>query len=90
MMELNDVDLLDRLAERIAIRTVNAIPVEVQLWDVEQVAKYFRRNKQVVRQTMTCLPSFPRAIRLPSEGRAHPLYNAGEVMKWAHSYKEKH
>lgn len=88
-MEVIDSDFIDRLAERIAANVGEVIPVERQLWDLRQVAKYLRRNTLVVRRTMACLPSFPKAIRLPSEGTAHPLYNAGEVMEWAQKYRDR-
>ena len=66
-----------------------AVPIADQLWDTADVARYFKRNPQVVRESMTCLHSFPKAIRLPSKGKAHPLYKAGEVIAWAMLHKEK-
>ena len=53
------------------------------------VARYLHRNPQTVRESMACLPSVPKAIRLPSEGRSHPLDNAAEVIKWAKTFKDK-
>lgn len=64
-----------------------AVPLADQLWDHSDVARYFKRNPQVVRESITCVPSFPKAIRLPSKGRAHPLYKAGEVVAWAMSQR---
>ena len=65
-----------------------AVPLADRLWDHGDVARYFRRNPQVVRESITCVPSFPKAIRLPSKGRAQPLYKAGEVIAWAMSQKK--
>ena len=43
-----------------------------------------------VREQITCLPSFPKAIRLPSKDRAaQSLYNAGEVIEWAMRHRER-
>jgi hypothetical protein len=64
-----------------------AVPLADQLWDTADVARYFKRNVPVVWEWMTCVPSFPMAIRLPSKGRAHPLYKAGEVIAWAMSQR---
>lgn len=82
-------ELIERLEAAIARMNQPAVPLSEQLWDMAAVAAYFRRNVQVVRESMACLPSFPKAIRLPSKGRAHPLYNAGEVIEWAKKHREK-
>lgn len=82
-------ELLQRLEAVLERLNQPAVPLSEQLWDMAAVAKYFHRNVQVVRESMACLPSFPKAIRLPSKGRAHPLYNAGEVVAWAMKHREK-
>lgn len=87
---MSDVDLIERLAEAVAARVKPSIPLAIDLWDIATIAQYFKREPQVVRERMACLPSFPKAIRLPTKtGRAQPLYNAPEVIKWAQSYQEK-
>lgn len=67
------------------------VPVELQLWDHGDVSAYFKRHPRTVREQITCLPGFPKAIRLPSKDRAaQPLYNAGEVIEWAMRQRERH
>jgi hypothetical protein len=56
---------------------------------------YLKRDAQVVRERMACLPGFPKAIRLPTmtagkARRSQPLYQAKEVIARARSFQEKH
>lgn len=88
---MSDTELIERLANALAERVKPSIPLSIDLWDIAKISEYFRRDPQVVRERMACLPSFPKAIRLPTKtGRAQPLYNAIEVIKWAQSFQEKH
>ena len=87
---MSDIDLIERLADAVAQRMNPSIPLAVDLWDIATIAAYLKREPGTVREQMACLPSFPKAIRLPtSKGRAQPLYNAKEVIAWAQSYREK-
>ncbi|OEZ85610.1 hypothetical protein JAB8_37920 [Janthinobacterium sp. HH106] len=87
---MTDVDLIERLADAVAQRMAPSIPLAVDLWDIATIAAYLKREPGTVREQMACLPSFPKAIRLPtSKGRAQPLYNAKEVIAWVQSYREK-
>jgi hypothetical protein len=88
-MDMTEAKLFERIETLLQKLEEKAIPLSEQLWDNADVARYFKRNPQVVRETITCQPSFPKAIRLPSKGKAHPLYNAGEVVEWAKKYREK-
>lgn len=74
-----------------AIRSLRLIPPERDLWDGEAVASYLKRSKAHTMNKLVVLPSFPKAIRLPSDGagRGQPLFKAIEVMQWAESYQEK-
>ena len=66
------------------------VPIEYQLWDHGEVSAYFKRHTRTGREQITCLPSFPKAIRLPSRDRAaQPLYNAAEVIEWAMRHRER-
>lgn len=86
---MSDVNLIERLADALAQRMTPSIPLAVDLWDIATIAAYLKREPGTVREQMACLPSFPKAIRLPtSKGRAQPLYNAKEVIAWAQSYRE--
>lgn len=91
-MSAFDQETIDRLAEAVAQRLgPSSVPLDAQVWTLAQVAEYLGRHVVTVRESMACLPSFPAAIHLPGRGagRGKALYNAGEVVKWAHSYREK-
>ncbi|MGZ9027351.1 MAG: hypothetical protein ACXW2U_08775 [Telluria sp.] len=91
MTDQNTAVLIGQLAEAVAALAKPAIPIDLDLWDIATIATYLKRDPQVVRERMACLPSFPKAIRLPTKtGRAQPLYYAKEVIEWVRSYKEKH
>ncbi|WUR15659.1 hypothetical protein E7V67_011320 [[Empedobacter] haloabium] len=88
---MSETDLIERLATALAERIRPTIPLSVDLWDIATIAAYLKRDPQSVRERMACLPSFPKAIRLPTKnGRSHPLYHAAEVIKWVEGYREKH
>jgi hypothetical protein len=88
---INEAEIIARLDLILAKLGSPAVPLDEQLWTLAEVANYFRKHLQTVRESMACLPSFPAAIRLPARAgaRSHPLYNAREVIKWAKSYQEK-
>lgn len=87
---MNDSEFVERLADALAGYVRPTIPLAIDLWDIATIAKYLKRDPQVVRERMACLPGFPKAIRLPTKsGRAQPLYNATEVIEWVQSFKER-
>jgi hypothetical protein len=87
---MEEHELILRLAEALADQLRSEIPLSVDLWDIATIAAYVKRDPQVVRERLACVPSFPRAIRLPTKtGRTQPLYIAAEVIKWAISHQEK-
>jgi hypothetical protein len=88
-MSADETELLAKLVEAMEKFQKPAIPLAVDLWDMAMVAAYFKRDPQVVRQNIACLPSFPKAIRLPTKAKSHPLYNAKEVIEWAQQHREK-
>lgn len=90
-MSAFDQEMIEKLADAVAQRLAPSVPLDLQVWSLAQVAKYLGKHVETVRETMACLPGFPAAIRLPARGgaRGHALYNAGEVITWAHSYREK-
>jgi hypothetical protein len=86
-----DTNVLEQLVAALQRLDKPAIPIAVDLWDMAMIAAYLKRNVQVVRERMSCLPDFPKAIRLPTTtGRAYPLYKAKEIIAWASSHQEKH
>lgn len=84
---MSEVELMARLADLLGKQFKPAIPLTVDLWDVSTIAQFLKRSDSQVRERVTCLPDFPKAIRLPSQnGRGHPLYKATEVIAWAERY----
>jgi hypothetical protein len=82
-------ELLEKLLAKISA-PAPTIPIAIDLWDIASIAAYLKRDPQVVRERMACLPSFPKAIRLPTKtGRAQPLYKATEVIAWTNSHQER-
>jgi predicted transcriptional regulator len=89
-MDMSEAQVIAKLVEALEKLQRPAIPLSVDLWDMATIAQYLKRDAGTVRERMACLPSFPKAIRLPtSKGRAQPLYNAKEIIAWAESYREK-
>lgn len=82
----SEIDVLLKLTEAIEKMQRPAMPISVDLWDTSCLAAYFKRSTNRVRSDIVCLPTFPRPIRLPMEGRSQALYKAREVIAWA----EKH
>ena len=64
----------------------DAVAVSVALWDTDAIAMYLRRSINRVRNDIVSLPTFPRPIRLPVQGRSQALYKAREVVAWAESH----
>jgi len=87
----NDSNLIAQLAAELARQMRPPIPVEIDLWDIATIAAYLKRSESVVRERMACLPSFPKAIRLPSTktAKGQALYKAREVIQWAAGYQDK-
>lgn len=85
-----DTAFIESLASAVATRIFPAaLPLESQFWDLGTVASLMHRNKHYVRTKVVCQASFPKAVRLPSDGKAQPLYNAAEVVQWMNNQKEK-
>jgi len=87
MTEDEREDLLNAILRKL---TEKSLPIEIDLWDTEHIARYLKRSYSTVRDKILCLPSFPRPIRInPNHERSHPLYKAREVIQWAESLQEK-
>jgi hypothetical protein len=87
-MAVDDRDaLLNAILQKLSERP---LPIEIDLWDTEHIARYLKRSYTTVRDKIIVRPDFPRAIKLsPNQERAHPLYKAREVIQWAESLQEK-
>jgi hypothetical protein len=79
-------DILDQLAEAIARHTARRIPLAVDLWSNAEIAAYLKCEPRQVSERYSCLPGFPRAIRIG--GKGHPRYRAAEVIGWAEGQRE--
>lgn len=79
-------ELLAAILQKLSAKT---IPVEVDLWDTEHIAAYLKRSYSTVRDKIIVRPDFPRPIKLnATQERAHPLYKAREVIRWAENLQE--
>lgn len=85
---MSAVEMISQLLD--ALNKQNSpIPLDVALWDTATIAKYLNRNDAAVRERVTPLPDFPKAIRLPSkQGVGRPLYKAREVIEWVEKHQE--
>lgn len=82
-------EILTKILEKLSA-PAPVIPLSVDLWDIATIAAFLKREPQVVRERMACLPTFPKAIRLQTKtGRAQPLYKATEVIAWTNSHQER-
>jgi len=80
-------DLIDRLAAAIAMHTARRIPLAVDLWSNAEIAAYLKVDQRQVSERYSCLPGFPRAIRIG--GKGHPRYRAAEVIEWVEGQMER-
>jgi hypothetical protein len=88
---VTEQDLITKLIEMVSQHVKPSIPINIALWDNARVAEYLCRDHAVVRDRISAMPTFPRAIRLPTaKGKGHPLYKASEIIKWAEKYQDKH
>nr|WP_314606529.1 hypothetical protein [uncultured Janthinobacterium sp.] len=85
-MTTTETEVLAKLADAIEKMQRPALPLSIDLWDTNGLAAYFKRSTARIRSDIVCLPTFPRPIRLPVDGRSQALYKAREVIAWA----EKH
>lgn len=95
MSEVAQAALIEQLAAAVAQLAKPSIPIDVDLWDMEMIGKFLKRNPQAVRERIACLPGFPKAVRLPTTtttgkpGRSQPIYWAKEIIAWAKSHQEQ-
>lgn len=81
--------ILARILEAVAV-TKPHIPLTIDLWGGDEVAQFLKRDRRTTMERIVVMPTFPRAIRLPtiSGGKGQPLWKAAEVVAWADSYQE--
>lgn len=59
---------------------------ERALWSIGDIARYASMSPNYVRDTITCQPDFPPAIRITPT--AHPRWRAGDVWMWFENRKQ--
>jgi hypothetical protein len=82
---------IQQVAAAIAAQLQPPVPVQYDRWDVATIARVLKRTENYVRNRIICLPDFPKAIRLPTDGggRGQPLYKATEVLAWTDKHQER-
>jgi hypothetical protein len=90
-MSTIEISKVEEIVSRVFQQVWNRVPFEHELWNIDNIAQYLKREPATVRERYTCLPSFPKAIRLPNkEGkRSYPLYKAAEVIAWTEKFMER-
>ena len=78
---------LELLANLIAERLPPPIPLSIQLWDGDQVARYLQMDARYVKEKLLVLPTAPAAIRI--NGKSNPKYKAMQIVAWAEAFQEK-
>jgi len=81
-------ELIEQLVHAIEARSM---PLDMQIWDADGVAGYLKVSRRTVLELFAPRPDFPAAIRLPTRGGGPgmPRWNAGQVMEWAESRRER-
>lgn len=89
----SDLDIISKqIISAVCDKIEQRIPLDVDLWDIDLIAQFLKRNPASVRMRVVTLDTFPKAIRLPSvagKATSHPLYKASEVIEWTKKYKDK-
>ena len=85
-------ELIEKLTDSLSKALRPSIPLQIDLWDIDTIAKFLKRDASSVRMRVACLPDFPKAIRLPSATgkRSHALYKATEVIGWTEKHRDRH
>lgn len=88
---MSEMELIDRLAAAVATHIKPVAKIEDDLWSIENIAAYLKRDASTVRERIACLPTFPKAIRIPAAGvkRSQPLYKESEVRFWVERHQER-
>jgi len=77
------------LADEIAERLPQAIPMSIALWDSNTIAAYLKMSSRQVSEHIATLPDFPKAIRLPlGKYGSRPRWKAAEVIEWVEKYQK--
>jgi hypothetical protein len=88
-MAASMADELEHVLTRVATAPP-AIPISIDLWDFNTIARYLKRTSNYVRTEIASQSGFPSPIRLPRDESkvSHPLYRATEIIAWAESLRQ--
>jgi hypothetical protein len=75
-------ELLQELLNKVAGAL---IPVQIDAWDTEHIARYMKRTVDTVRREIVVQPDFPKPMRIPGAGKGRALWKAREVVAWLES-----
>ena len=64
------------------------VPLNIDLWDKQACAAFLKVSVSKF-DRYAARPDFPKARRLPTEGRGTPRWKAMEVVGWADKWTEK-
>lgn len=78
---------VEEFVQELLRRMPPQLPVDIALWNADDIATYLRRQGSTVRCTILNRPDFPKPIRI--EERGYPLYKASEVIEWANKKQRK-
>ena len=78
---MNTEELLEKLIEKLVV-PAPALPISIDAWDTEHIARYMKRSVDTVRREIVVQPTFPKPMRIPGAGRSQALYKAREVVAW--------
>jgi hypothetical protein len=84
--------VLQKLDTLIAATRAASMPVDVKLWDAEQIGIYLCVSTRQVAERYAMLPDFPRAICLPSSGegiKTHRRWKAADIIEWTEGRQER-
>lgn len=76
-------ELLKELLEKLG---APMLPVQIDAWDTECIARYMKRSPDTVRREIVVQPDFPKPMRIPGAGKGRALYKAREVVAWLESH----
>lgn len=88
---MTDTLLITKLDELIAATRAATIPVDVRLWDAQQISAYLCVSARHAAERYAMRPDFPRPICLPTANgeRATRRWKATEVIEWAEAWQQK-
>lgn len=71
-------DLQEALSVMAAAAKEARIPLDKRLWDIDDVAEYFKQSKYTTQQRVIKQPGFPQTVSMVSD-----RWFAGDVIDWA-------